>query len=131
MAFGNVLADNAGWDLSAWEHIDWEQFEVRVADFQCYTCHGNSYAECAARQELVTCPKMNDESENTWSCGISEKKYYGTINEIRMGCMQTKAWFSYIIYQQYNIYRSEVSNGRSYPCPGLCTDIHFIVDHMI
>ena len=94
-AFGSVVADNAGWDPSAWAGIDWHQFEVRVADFQCYTCHGNSYAECAARQELVTCPKMNDESENTWSCGISEKKYYGNINEIRMGCMQTKAWFSF------------------------------------
>lgn len=94
-AFGSVVADNAGWDLSAWAGIDWHQFEVRVADFQCYTCHGNSYAECAARQELVTCPKMNDESENTWSCGISEKKYYGNINEIRMGCMQTKAWISF------------------------------------
>ena len=64
--------------------------EVRIADFNCWECRGNSYQECESRAQLVTCPQMHDDNENTWSCGISERKSNGAVTEVWMGCQQTK-----------------------------------------
>ena len=36
------------------------------------------------------CPQMHDDNENTWSCGISERKSNGLVTEVSMGCRQTK-----------------------------------------
>ena len=51
---------------------------------------GTTYDECSSNAVLKTCPQMNDESENTWSCGISERKRDGYVSWVQMGCRQTK-----------------------------------------
>jgi len=47
-------------------------FDIRVEipPFKCWTCQSTNYIDCSENAILQDCPKMNDESDNTWSCGI-------------------------------------------------------------
>jgi len=74
-------------------------------DFSCWTCSrsywekdstGDMYADCRAHGEMVTCPKQkedlgSDHFSSANSCQITERRFFGIVTELHVGCKQTRA----------------------------------------
>lgn len=112
------------WSFSVIQAYDiYNKFDIRVeiTPFKCWTCESRNYVDCSEDAVLITCPKMNDESENTWSCGVQERTRDGIVSWISMGCRQTKQcqreWRANFICTNCHSLQA-VDDDRTYECFG-------------
>ncbi|CBY34060.1 unnamed protein product [Oikopleura dioica] len=74
-------------------------------DFSCWTCSrsywekdstGDMYADCRTHGEMITCPKQkedlgSDHFSSANSCQVTERRFFGIVTELHVGCKQTRA----------------------------------------
>merc|ERR1712048_815799 len=93
--FGTAAKQQLDSSLSGTYHVN---------GHQCWTCHGKSYAECASNGAQAYC-----EGEQ-FHCFVAEKKHYGVVVQVEMGCKQDNACF-----REFNMNNRAYNGGNAMP----------------